>query len=84
MVYGGRAARHADAADRFNLSHSGDTIALLLSDEGEVGDIDDPPARRWRSSGDRYSLGEHAEMEARNVRATAWRRFWRIGRVKPS
>ncbi|CQA65888.1 holo-(acyl carrier protein) synthase 2 [Salmonella enterica subsp. enterica serovar Typhimurium str. DT104] len=39
MVYGeqGKPAFSAGAPLWFNLSHSGDTIALLLSDEGEVG-----------------------------------------------
>ncbi|TGD30935.1 4'-phosphopantetheinyl transferase AcpT, partial [Salmonella enterica subsp. enterica serovar Poona] len=51
----------------FNLSHSGDTIALLLSDEGEVGcDIEViRPRDNWRSLANAlFSLAEHAEMDA--------------------
>ncbi|MFK3704277.1 4'-phosphopantetheinyl transferase [Raoultella sp. BIGb0138] len=64
----------------FNLSHSGDDIALLLSDEGEVGcDIEAiRPRQNWRSLANAlFSLGEHAELEAeppdRQLSA-----FWRI------
>lgn len=64
----------------FNLSHSGDTIALLLSDEGEVGcDIEViRPRDNWRSLANAvFSLGEHAEMEAERPEQQL-AAFWRI------
>lgn len=82
MVYGeqGKPAFSAGTPLWFNLSHSGDTIALLLSDEGEVGcDIEViRPRDNWRSLANAvFSLGEHAEMEAeRPERQLA--AFWRI------
>ena len=57
----------------FNLSHSGDDIALLLSDEGEVGcDIE---VRRLANAV--FSLGEHAEVEAEHPERQL-DAFWRI------
>ena len=64
----------------FNLSHSNDDIALLLSDEGEVGcDIEVVRQRdNWRALVSAvFSPGEQAEIEAtppeRQIAA-----FWRI------
>ncbi|EFB0121350.1 4'-phosphopantetheinyl transferase AcpT [Salmonella enterica] len=82
MVYGeqGKPAFSVGTPLWFNLSHSGDTIALLLSNEGEVGcDIEViRPRDNWRSLANTvFSLGEHAEMEAeRPERQLA--AFWRI------
>lgn len=64
----------------FNISHSGDRIALLLSDEGEVGcDIEViRPRDNWRTIANAvFSLGEHEEIErqAPDQQLTA---FWRI------
>ncbi|SUX94066.1 holo-(acyl carrier protein) synthase 2 [Citrobacter koseri] len=69
IVYGeqGKPAFSPDTRLWFNLSHSGDDIALLLSDEGEVGcDIEViRPRDNWRSLANAvFSLGEHAEVEA--------------------
>nr|WP_318383454.1 4'-phosphopantetheinyl transferase AcpT [uncultured Enterobacter sp.] len=50
----------------FNLSHSGDDIVLLLSDEGEVGcDIEAiRPRENWRALANAvFSTAEHAELE---------------------
>lgn len=82
MVYGeqGKPAFSAGAPLWFNLSHSGDTIALLLSDEGEVGcDIEViRPRDNWRSLANAvFSLGEHAEMEAERPEQQL-AAFWRI------
>lgn len=64
----------------FNLSHSGDDIALLLSDEGEVGcDIETlRPRPQWQQLANATFTGnEHIEIEreAEEQRLTA---FWRI------
>ncbi len=82
MVYGeqGKPAFSAGTPLWFNLSHSGDTIALLLSDEGEVGcDIEViRPRDNWRSLANTvFSLGEHAEMEAERPEQQL-AAFWRI------
>lgn len=82
MVYGeqGKPAFSAGTPLWFNLSHSGDTIALLLSDEGEVGcDIEViRPRDNWRSLANAvFSLGEHAEMEAERPEQQL-AAFWRI------
>ncbi|MFP1592364.1 4'-phosphopantetheinyl transferase AcpT [Escherichia coli] len=64
----------------FNLSHSGDGIALLLSDEGEVGcDIEViRPRANWRWLANTvFSLGEHAEMDAVHPDQRL-EMFWRI------
>ena len=64
----------------FNLSHSGDDIALLLSDEGEVGcDIEViRPRANWRWLANAvFSLGEHAEMDAVHPDQQL-EMFWRI------
>ncbi|EHA5004332.1 4'-phosphopantetheinyl transferase AcpT [Salmonella enterica subsp. diarizonae] len=82
IVYGeqGKPAFSTGTPLWFNLSHSGDNIALLLSDEGEVGcDIEViRPRDNWRSLANAvFSLGEYAEMEAeRPERQLA--AFWRI------
>ena len=63
-----------------NLSHSGDDIALLLSDEGEVGcDIEViRPRANWRWLANAvFSLGEHAEMDAVHPDQQL-EMFWRI------
>lgn len=82
MVYGeqGKPAFSAGTPLWFNLSHSGDDIALLLSDEGEVGcDIQTiRPHDNWRALANAvFSLGEHAEMEAEHPRQQL-AAFWRI------
>jgi 4'-phosphopantetheinyl transferase len=64
----------------FNLSHSGDNIALLLSDEGEVGcDIEAlRPRPQWQQLANAtFTRNEHREMEkeAEEHRLAA---FWRI------
>ena len=64
----------------FNLSHSSDDIALLLSDEGEVGcDIEViRPRPNWRRLANAvFSLGEHAEVEAEHPERQL-DAFWRI------
>ena len=64
----------------FNLSHSGDDIALLLSDEGEVGcDIEVVrPRDNWQTLANTvFSLGEHAEVEAEHPEQQL-AAFWRI------
>lgn len=64
----------------FNLSHSGDDIALLLSDEGEVGcDIEViRPRDNWQALANAvFSVAEHDELEreAPEARLSA---FWGI------
>lgn len=64
----------------FNLSHSGDDIALLLSDEGEVGcDIEViRPRDNWQALANAvFSLAEHAELE-REAPEAKLSAFWRI------
>lgn len=86
IIYGkqGKPAFNTEAQLWFNLSHSGDDIALLLSDEGEVGcDIEVVrPFNNWRAlANDFFSLGELAEIESehpdRHMSA-----FWRIWTCK--
>lgn len=64
----------------FNISHSGNKIALLISDEGEVGcDIEIiRPRKNWLLLANRvFSSGEQKElkMEPENKKLSA---FWRI------
>ena len=64
----------------FNLSHSGDDIALLVSDEGEVGcDIEViRPRANWRAlANELFSSAEHAEIEAEQSDKQL-AAFWRI------
>ncbi len=64
----------------FNLSHSGDDIALLLSDEGEVGcDIEViRPRDNWQSLANAvFSTNEHQELE-REAPEDKLAAFWRI------
>lgn len=64
----------------FNLSHSGDDIALLLSDEGEVGcDIEViRPRDNWQALANAvFSVAEHDELE-REPPAEKLSAFWRI------
>ncbi|MCU6665052.1 4'-phosphopantetheinyl transferase psf-1 [compost metagenome] len=64
----------------FNLSHSGDDIALLLSDEGEVGcDIEVVrPRDNWQALANAvFSVAEHDELE-RETPEDKLAAFWRI------
>lgn len=68
LVYGeqGKPAFPVGSPLWFNLSHSGDTIALLISDEGEVGcDIEViRPRSNWcRLANAVFSQAEHHEIE---------------------
>lgn len=64
----------------FNLSHSGDDIALLLSNEGEVGcDIEViRPRDNWQALANAvFSVAEHDELE-REAPEAKLSAFWRI------
>lgn len=64
----------------FNLSHSGDDIALLMSDEGEVGcDIEViRPRDNWQALANAvFSVAEHDELE-REMPEEKLSAFWRI------
>lgn len=64
----------------FNISHSGDDIALLISDEGEVGcDIEViRPRENWQQLANAlFSAGEHKEIEAESGDHQL-AAFWRI------
>ena len=64
----------------FNLSHSGDDIALLLSDEGDVGcDIEViRPRDFWQALANAvFSVAEHAELEREDPEAKL-SAFWGI------
>ncbi|WP_194207444.1 4'-phosphopantetheinyl transferase AcpT [Superficieibacter sp. 1612_C1] len=82
IIYGeqGKPAFTADTPLWFNLSHSGDDIALLLSDEGEVGcDIEVVrPRNNWRMLANAlFSPGELAEVETERPEQQL-AAFWRI------
>ncbi|MDG2903657.1 4'-phosphopantetheinyl transferase AcpT, partial [Vibrio parahaemolyticus] len=82
IIYGeqGKPAFAPEMPLWFNLSHSGDDIALLLRDEGEVGcDIEViRPRANWRWLANAvFSLGEHAEMDAVHPDQQL-EMFWRI------
>lgn len=82
IIYGeqGKPAFAANTPLWFNLSHSGDDIALLVSDEGEVGcDIEViRPRDSWRALADAlFSPGEHAELDMGHS-AQQRAAFWRI------
>ncbi|HFZ8994650.1 TPA: 4'-phosphopantetheinyl transferase AcpT [Citrobacter freundii] len=89
IIYGdqGKPGFVSDAGLWFNLSHSGDDIALLLSDEGEVGcDIEVVRDRdNWRSLTNAvFSANEHAELEAEPAEqqlAAFWRIWTRKGAI---
>lgn len=86
IIYGeqGKPAFSADTPLWFNLSHSGDDIVLLLSDEGKSAAILKLFARaitgkRWQI---RYSvLGNTLKLKP-NTRSNSWRRSGASGRVK--
>lgn len=64
----------------FNLSHSGDDIALLVSDEGEVGcDIEViRPRENWQALANAvFSVAEHQELENESPERQL-AAFWRI------
>lgn len=64
----------------FNLSHSGDDIALLMSDEGEVGcDIEViRPRKNWQALANAvFSMTEHDELE-REKSEDKLSAFWKI------
>ncbi|MDZ7323894.1 4'-phosphopantetheinyl transferase AcpT [Kosakonia sacchari] len=82
IVYGdqGKPAFAGDLPLWFSLSHSGDHIALLVSDEGEVGcDIEViRPRNNWRSLANAvFSQAEHREIEQEHP-AQQLDAFWRI------
>lgn len=86
IIYGeqGKPAFAPEMPLWFNLSHSGDDIALLLSDEGEVGcDIEViRPRANWRWLANAvFSLGEHAEM-APCILISNWKCSGASGRAK--
>lgn len=86
IIYGeqGKPAFTADTPLWFNLSHSGDDIALLLSDEGEVGcDIEVVrPRNNWRMLANAlFSPGELAEVETERPEQQL-AAFWRIWTCK--
>ncbi|TCB98734.1 4'-phosphopantetheinyl transferase AcpT [Kosakonia quasisacchari] len=82
IVYGeqGKPALAGNLPLWFSLSHSGDHIALLVSDEGEVGcDIEViRPRSNWRSLANAvFSQAEHREIEQEHP-AQQLDAFWRI------
>ncbi|EMG9279737.1 TPA: 4'-phosphopantetheinyl transferase AcpT [Enterobacter cloacae] len=82
IVYGeqGKPAFAKDHRLWFNLSHSGDDIALLVSDEGEVGcDIEViRPRENWQALANAvFSVAEHAELE-REAQEAKLPAFWGI------
>ena len=82
IIYGeqGKPAFAPETPLWFNLSHSGDDIALLLSDEGEVGcDIEViRPRKNWQALANAvFSMTEHDELE-REAPEERLAAFWRI------
>jgi len=82
IVYGeqGKPGFPGDFPFWFSLSHSGDHIALLVSDEGEVGcDIEViRPRSNWRSLANAvFSQAEHREIEQEHPEQQL-DAFWRI------
>lgn len=82
IVYGerGKPAFACEPSPWFNISHSGDDIALLLSDEGEVGcDIEVIRARKnWPAlAAGTFSEGELAEV-ASAEKEQQLETFWHI------
>lgn len=82
FVYGeqGKPALARQPSLWFNLSHSGDDLVLMLSDEGEVGcDLERiRPHDNWRALANAvFTLGEHAELERETPEAQL-PAFWRI------
>lgn len=82
IVFGdqGKPAFKSNKPFWFNLSHSGDDIALLMSDEGEVGcDIEViRPRDNWRALANAvFSIAEHDELE-REALDDQLAAFWRI------
>ena len=82
IIFGeqGKPAFAATCPYWFNLSHSGDDIALLLSDEGEVGcDIEVVrPRDNWQALANAvFSVAEHHELE-RETSEEKLSAFWRI------
>lgn len=80
----GKPAFSADTPLWFNLSHSGDDIALLLSDEGKSAVILKSFARaitgrRWQI---RCSVSGNMPKLRPNTRSNSWRRSGASGRVK--
>lgn len=86
MRYGvnGKPAFAPEVQRGFSLSHSGDAIALLFSDEGEVGcDIEViRPRPHWpRLAENLFSPGERAQIAAKPV-SQQLAAFWRIWTIK--
>lgn len=86
IVYGeqGKPAFAPQHALWFNLSHSGDDIALLLSDEGEVGcDIEAiRPRTNWRNRQMRFSASGSTLKLKQNIRTSSWLLSGVSGRAK--
>lgn len=89
IVYGeqGKPAFSPETALWFNLSHSGDDIVLLLSDEGEVGcDIEViRPRAQWRSLANAVFSGANMRNWKQNIPITnSWRSGGSGREKKPS
>lgn len=82
IIYGenGKPAFHGDIPLWFNISHSGDDIAVLVSDQGDVGcDLEIlRPRRNWlRIAQAMFSAGEQAELMSA-TEANQLAVFWQI------